>query len=102
MLIFNTTFQVSKNLQNAFIEWLKTEYIPLAIQNEMLFNPLLSKVLTTVEIDGDCYALQFHVHNTDILNKWYESYGKGLNEKLAQKFSSEAVGFSTVLQIIEI
>ena len=120
MLIFNTTFQVSKSFQNSFLEysasasalaasivnsfleWLKTEYIPLSLKSQILFNPLLSKVFSQEEIDGECYALQFHVHNPDDLNKWYEQYGKGLNEKLTQKFMSEVVGFSTVLQILEI
>ncbi|MBQ7823495.1 MAG: DUF4286 family protein [Bacteroidaceae bacterium] len=102
MLIFNTTFQVSKSFQNSFLEWLKAEYIPLAIQSQILFNPLLSRVLSQEDIDGECYALQFHVHTPEDLNKWYEQYGKGLNEKLTKKFVAEVVGFSTVLQTIEI
>lgn len=102
MIIFNTTFQISNGLQDSFIEWLKTEYIPLAIQSQILFNPLLSQVLVQEEIEGECYALQFHVQNLENLNRWYEQYGKGLNEKLSKKFASEAVGFSTVLQTIEL
>ena len=102
MVIFNTTFQISEGLQEPFIEWIKNEYIPLAIHSQMLFSPLLSRVLVQEDIEGDCYARQFHVNNLENLNKWYEDYGKGLNEKLIEKFASKVVGFSTVLERIEI
>ena len=102
MVIFNTTFQISEGLQEPFIEWIKNEYIPLAIHSQMLFFFFLSRVLVQEDIEGDCYALQFHVNNLENLNKWYEDYGKGLNEKLIEKFASKVVGFSTVLERIEI
>lgn len=102
MLIFNTTYHIENGLQNSFIEWLKTEYIPLATKSEALFNPSLSKVLAQEDAEGECYALQFNVHNSENLVRWYDEYGNGLNKKLTEKFSTQVAGFSTVLQKIDI
>lgn len=102
MYIFNTTFHVEDTIKEAFLQFLKCEYIPAAIENDCLRNPRLTRVFAAQTEDGESYALQFEVDSPDMLDKWNCSVGKLLNERLINRFNKQIAGFVTVMQKIDI
>ena len=100
MLIYNTTYQVSDDvLQNVLI-WIKECYIPQVLQLGYLSSPRLCRVLSHLD-DGHSYSLQWEVESSAILHQWHLKQGSVLNEELIKIFKDKVVGFPTLLEVVE-
>lgn len=102
MIIFNTTFHADDDIKDAFVEFLKTVYIPQAAASGFLFEPRLLLIHRQHEEGGVSYSLQFAVKNTDTLNHWLTNDGNRLHGVLTNRFGNKAMGFVTVLEDIEL
>lgn len=102
MFIFNTTFHIETAVKEAFLHFLKTEYIPAAMESGLLQNPQLARIFGTQYTKGESYALQFDVKNPDTLEKWNQATGNSIHNLLLERFKENVAGFATVLQKIDI
>lgn len=102
MFIFNTTFHVEEGAKEQFVQFLKAEYIPLAMEQELLCNPRLARIFGAQYDKGDSFALQFDVENPDVLEQWNRAVGKRVNDLLLTHFKENVAGFVTVLQKIDV
>ena len=102
MIIYNTTYHVEASLAEAFIVWLRTDYIPAALRREELSEPQLCRVMSESEDSVIRFKLQFHVTDTGHLNRWYEECGFVLAEEMKRRFADRVVGFTTLLEVIDL
>ncbi len=102
MIIYNTTFSVENALDEQFLDFIGKEYIPRALKNNMISEPRLSRIHSVDEKAGLAYALEFKVANIEILEAWNIQTGKELYILLMSKFQQKVLGFSTILQPIEL
>ena len=102
MFIYNTTFHCEKECQQEFITWLRTEYIPVAAQHKDVFEPRLAHILGQSEDEGISISLQFLTPSLNSLSTWYKECGDAIIKKLEKKFEKRVVGFSTIMQQIEL
>lgn len=103
MVIYNTTYHVDLSVVDAFLEWIKGYYLPLAVKSGDLSLPRLALIMA--HEDGDnhkSYSLQFEVDSIDVLQCWYGSDGKVLVEALEGKFVNKVVGFSTIMSVVDL
>lgn len=102
MIVFNTTYNVSNDKAVAFIKWLRSRYVPYAIESGQLKEARLAHLM--VESDGqtNSFSLQFTVENVDVLEKWYHSHGAELVHELEQTFGQKVVGFTTIMTVMEL
>lgn len=101
MLIYNITFQASKADERNLLIWLQQQYIPQAMASGELSEPQLCEVLSHHDPDSTCYALQFHVADSQVLHHWYRACGAPLHEEMINLFKEQVVAFSTLMQLIE-
>ena len=101
MLIFNTTYLVSDEVHDAFRMWVQEEHIPFMLQFKLFSHPQVAKVIADPGQDGTSYSVQFHVHDMETLKLWKERYGFSFQENCAHKFGTEAIFFSTVLELVD-
>jgi len=102
MLIFNTTYQVTEAQARNFLIWLTQSYIPLVMEHGDLSAPQLAEVLSHKDKNSRSYTLQFDVESSAILHKWHTSQGANLAQQLVKMFQQEVVGFSTLLEKMDI
>ena len=102
MIIYNTTFHIAFGILEEGVEFLKNEYIPSAIKNGILTHPRLCKIIHAGTDEGESFSVQFQVENIDALNRWMEKEGNMLHHALSTRFKEKIVGFSTLLEEIEI
>lgn len=102
MIVYNTTFHAHNDAVERFLEWLRAEYIPRAIVDGRLSEPRLTLVLNAEESDGRNYSLQFRASDVDTLRAWYEGVGDDLVEEMAKRFGHQVVGFSTLLEEVDL
>lgn len=98
MIVYNTTFNAEETIAEEFINWLKKEYVPRAVETGKLIEPKLSSVLSPDKESGRNYSLQFRIGSVDELDDWYKVCGYGLIQSLTDRFGNKVVGFSTLLE----
>jgi len=101
MIIYNTTFHVEDDILTESIEYLKSEYVPNAIRSGLLIQPVLQRVLQDVEA-GVSLCVQFRVKNEETLHEWIKKEGGELQHQLVKRFGNKMVGFSTLLDEIDL
>lgn len=102
MLILNTTYHVARPVTEDWEKWMKAEYVPNALKSGILTKPRFYRVFTENEDDTDTFALQFEVESTEKMQLWYEQSGKLLGNRIKNQFRDNVLGFTTVMEIIDI
>lgn len=102
MLIFNTTFHADDDVHDAFLLFMKKEYIPFSSSGGFLYSPCLSRIHAQHEQKGVSYSLQFKVKNIEALNYWLSNDGETLQQALGSKFGNKVAGFITVMEEVDL
>ncbi len=102
MILYNTTFHVEMETYDEFVEFLKSNFIPASIKSGLLSSPRLSHVVDDKSDEGLSIALEFKVINIDTLNEWHRLENEIVYRPMFEKFKDRFIGFSTILQMIDI
>lgn len=102
MIIYNTTFNIENEVLEECVDYLKKHFIPRAASSGFLRTPYLRRILHNQTEDAASYSVQFHVKNVETLEYWMQSEGRALQQELVTKFGSKIVGFSTLLEDIDL
>jgi hypothetical protein len=101
MIIFNTTYCMEYSAHDRCLVWLREKYIPRALQSGQMHSPRMSKILSQ-DTDGINYSLQFRVESVEMLEAWYIEVGDQLQQELSNHFGESVLGFSTLMEEVEI
>lgn len=102
MIIYNTTFLVMDQVRDDFLAWIRTVYVPRATQTRQLVAPMFARVMGSAEDGAESYALQFRAHSAESLQEWKDSIGTALVSDMTRRFGSNVMGFSTMMDKIEL
>lgn len=102
MIVYNTTFHVDKEILEECLAFLREHYIPKAAKSGFLHSPRLMRVMNQGEDEGVSLSVQFHVKNVDTLNYWLQKEGAAIHKALTGRFGQRLVGFSTLLEEIDL
>jgi hypothetical protein len=102
MIVYNTTFHIDNDILDDVLSYLITDFIPGVTAGGFLHQPYLRRILQTNEDAGESYAVQFHVKNIDTLNYWLEKEGNIIHQALIDRFGNKVVGFTTLLEEIDL
>lgn len=105
MIVFNTTFHVGEAHCQEFLAWLREEYVPRATAHGVLTHPRLHRIMVHRCADADgcvSYALQLEVASLGQLQRWNLAVGKDLMARMASRFGSRVVAFSTMMEKLEL
>lgn len=99
MIVYNTTYVMAVETEERWVEWTKKVLIPAMLDEDLLFDPKLYKVLSK-ETDGVSYCLQCSANSPSEMNRWQKDR-KGIVENLVTKeFGENVLPFSTFLKRI--
>lgn len=100
MIVFNTTFHVEAALQEEFVEYMLSVFIPRATHSGLLTSPRLARVFGEEGGEGHSYAMEFTAVDIAALERWNSEESQQVVTPLLEKFKEKVVGFSTVMQTI--
>ena len=87
-------------IHNNFLIWIKECYIPEIEKYGALKSPRLCRILSHRD-EGTSYSLQWEVESSGVLHRWHLEQGVKLNEELSKTFKDKAIGFPTLMEVIE-
>ena len=103
MVIFHTTFHLSNEAYLRGLNYLKSTYIPDAVQSGILHSPRMMRVLNEdADVNGVSLSVQFSVADMDVFEEWAGKESAALQRAISEKFSDEITGFSTFLEEIDL
>lgn len=101
MIIYNTTYQIDPSVHEEALSWIRSELIPSLLVSKHLTNPRLVRVMTD-DPANNSYSLQLEVESIAVLNEWYKAHGASIYAGLTKKYGNNLLGFTTLLEQIEI
>jgi len=102
MIIYNTTYQIEASILEDVLYWFKSSLIPKIMDDGTLTSVRLLRVMVNEKEMGHCYSLQFNVSNEDLLNDWFSRCGSKILSEINLKYQSKVLGFTTLLEVIDI
>ncbi len=100
MLIYNTTYLVADRQFGPWMKWVNEVHIPFMLECGFS-KPQIAKVLSAdPEQEGTSITVQFHIPDFLQLSNWDEEHAESVLGGLAERFGSDVLAFSTVLEIL--
>ena len=101
MFIFNTTYLVSDEVHETWLDWVRNQHIPFMIDSTYFSHPQVARVITSDKQDGTSFSVQFHVKDLQTLKLWKKEYSSLFQENCTNQFGTEVIFFTTVMELVE-
>lgn len=103
MISYNTTFVMDRASEVAFVRYLRTIYVPAILEGQVLHSPTLRRILSHEEDEGSVsLALSFRAETEELLEGYLRDVGHRHSTALAEYFGERVLGFSTLMEHIEL
>lgn len=102
MIVYNTTYTMPVADARDFVIWVAQSMLPRVEGDGALRNPRMLRVLNHHDQDTECMSLQFETDDTTALHRWYVRQGGALMGEMQKMFDGRVVGFSTIMEAVEL
>ena len=100
MIIYNVTTKVSWEINEAWLEWMKSEHIPQMLQTGCFFDTRILRLLEIDDDDGPTYAVQYHSSGNDEYTKYMQQHAVVLKKHAHMKWGSKIISFRSVMEVL--
>ncbi|MDR1729152.1 MAG: DUF4286 family protein [Prevotellaceae bacterium] len=100
MIVFNTTYLVSLDVHDAWLQWISFRHIPSMLDTSFFIEHRLFKVLVDEE-QGITYSLQFSSPDMATIEEWQKKHRAETEADLRETFGESVMSFSTLLEEIK-
>lgn len=101
MIIYNTSFHVISTIEAEFLEWIKDNVIPTSVRFGFR-QPLLTRLLTSVDVGCSAFALQFMANDISYVEHWEAESRQIIMTDMYKRWGENALAFSTIMEVIEV
>jgi len=101
MIIYNVTVSIEYEVQDEWLEWMKSVHIPEVLATGKFMECRMSKILAEEE-GGAAYSIQYLCENMETLNSYQKEHAPELQRKHQEKYGTKALAFRTLLDIVHI
>ena len=98
MLLYNVTVGIDKSVEQEWISWMKSEYIPEVMNTGLFVKFKMYKVLHDQDDGNISYSVQYFADSLDQVMLYFEKFAPSLSEKLLARFRDKHVAFMTLLE----
>lgn len=103
MISYNTTFMMTPQLEEEFLSFVRQVYIPGILSQGVLRNAQLKRIHQhDNDVDALSLALSFEANSHAELLDYLQSEGNVYPEQMLAKFGERVVGFTTMMEHIEL
>ncbi len=100
MYIYNITFNVDPEIEQAWLHYIQNTFIPQMLKSGLLNKSVTSKIMVD-EAQGTSYSIQFMADKQEDLKKFIKEELYPILNQLHLKFSPKMVYFATELDVID-
>lgn len=100
MYIYNVTSNVDETVNEEWLNWMQTEYIPQMLATGKFSNARLTKVMVEEEMGGITYSVQYVTDSKAMLEKYFNEEAAAMQQAVIKKYGSKVVSFRTELELL--
>lgn len=102
MLVYNITFALDSRLEQEFVDWLQSEFIPATTvdDGEYFTEPRLMRVCHELEPGTRSLALHLCAESAGDIDRWYADHGSRLFSDMIGRWADRVAYFPTTLEVI--
>ena len=100
MIIYNVTVSVEENVQNEWLNWMKTEHIPEVMACGIFTKAQINRVIVQADSDNT-FAIAYTCLSMKELHQYQIKFAPELQKKHSARFGKKAVAFRTLMEVIE-
>jgi len=97
MIIINTTFYVHESIAGQFVQWIKDEYIPSALEAG-LKEPVVARLMMEPQEGMSGYAVQFASDEIAGAQLWHDDKAAALRGVLSGRYGDRILFFTTYME----
>ncbi|MDF2156368.1 DUF4286 family protein [Algoriphagus sp. CAU 1675] len=100
MILYNITINVASDIEEDFIQWMKSTHIPEVMATGIFTEHKFLRLLHESEDGSTNYAIQYFTHSLDHMQEYENKYAASLRAKTQERYKDKALAFRTLLEIL--
>jgi hypothetical protein len=101
MIIYNVTVKINTEVQEDWLQWMRTIHIPDVMNTGKFTSNQIAKVLGQDESDGITYAIQYTCKDMKTLHQYTVNDSPSLQKEHNSRYQGKYVAYRTLLEIID-
>ena len=101
MMLYNETIGIDKDVEEKFLLWLTSFYIPQVMSTKLFLEFKIFKVLTHDDENSTSYSIQFFSKTIEDVVSFIDHYSKPLVEQQQAIFKDKHITFRTLLEQVQ-
>ncbi len=100
MIIFNDTFIIEEEVEQRWLDYMKTNHIPAVMATGHFVSHQILNVIDSPN-EGVTYCVQYSAENLENFNKFYSTHFHGLMDNHNKAFEERFVLFNTLMKTVD-
>lgn len=101
MYIYNITTQISHQIHDAWVAWMKEKHIPDVMAKGCFTKFQFVRLLEVDESESFTYATQYYAESKADYNRYIEIHAAALREDALKVWGNQTIGFRSLMQVIQ-
>lgn len=98
MIIYNTTFHLEESIERQWLNWMKSTYIPLAMETGLFSHNHFCEVLVEEEMGGKTYSFQLFLKDMEHFHQFQNEFASKIQAVFKTKYANRVLTFSTLMK----
>ena len=100
MILYNITINVTSDIEQDFISWMKSTHIPEVLETGMFVDHRFYRLLHESEDGSINYSIQFFTETMEKMMEYERNHAPALRTKTRERYQDKAVSFRSLLETI--
>lgn len=101
MLLYNVTIGIDKDIEEEWVEWIRSNHIPSVMKTGLFVDSKMYKILHDQEDGSISYSVQYFAKNINDINRYLQQFAPAIIEAHRQRFVNKHVVFQTLLEEVK-
>lgn len=100
MILYNITINVSQDIEQDFISWMKTIHIPEVLETGIFHDHKFFRLIHDTDDGSTNYCIQYFTKSLKLMMEYESKYATGLRAKTKERYKDKTIAFRTLLETI--
>lgn len=100
MILYNITMNVTQDIEQDFIAWMKSVHIPEVLETGIFSEHKFYRLLHDSEDGSTNYCIQYFTESIDQMMEYERKHAALLRSKTQERYKDKAIAFRTLLETI--
>ncbi len=100
MILYNVTVKVLPEIEEDWLQWMKTVHIPDVMKTGIFKENKLCRLLHLDETDGVTFAVQYLCDDMASFERYQKEFAKALQHDHTERYKDKYVAFRTLMEVL--